>query len=69
VVPNVVGKTVNAAKRALAAAHCKTGTIKKVASKKVNAGKVISESPKAGKHLANGARVSLLVSRGRKRAR
>ena len=64
VVPNVKGKTLSAAKRALRAHSCSAGKIKQAFSSKVRAGRVISQSPKAGTHLKHNARVNLTVSKG-----
>jgi beta-lactam-binding protein with PASTA domain len=66
IVPNVKGKTLAAAKRKLTAAHCKTGKTTKAKSKTVKKWNVISQSPKAGKKLAKGAKVNLVVSRGKR---
>jgi hypothetical protein len=66
VVPNVKGKTLAVAKRKLTAAHCKTGKTKTAKSKTVKKGNVISQSPKAGRKLARGSKVNLVVSRGRR---
>jgi beta-lactam-binding protein with PASTA domain len=66
VVPKVKGKALGAAKAAISRAHCKVGKVTKAYSVKVKSGRVISQSPAAGKHLANGAKVSLVISRGRK---
>jgi hypothetical protein len=65
VVPNVKGKTLADAQRKLTAAHCKAGKTTKAKSKTVKKGRVISQSPKAGKKLAKGAKVNLVVSRGK----
>jgi hypothetical protein len=69
VVPNVAGKTLAAAKTALANAHCAVGTVTQAASTKVPKGDVISQSPAAGKQLAYGSKVSLVVSSGPPTAR
>jgi beta-lactam-binding protein with PASTA domain len=66
VVPKVKGKTLSAAKRALKAHACTTGKIKHAFSSKVKKGRVISQKPKAGKHLKHNAKVGLTVSRGKK---
>jgi hypothetical protein len=63
VVPNVKGKTLHAAKRALKAHFCSAGKIKHVSSRKP-AGRVISQRPKAGTHLKHNGKVSLTVSMG-----
>jgi len=65
VVPKVVGKALPAAKKKLKAAHCSVGTIKKVYSK-VKRGRVVAQHPKAGRHLKNGAKVALTISKGKK---
>ena len=64
VVPNVKGKTLSAAKRALKAHFCSAGKIKHASSSRVPVGRVISESPKAGTHLKHNGRVNLTVSKG-----
>lgn len=64
VVPNVKGKTLSAAKRALKAHFCSAGKIKHAFSGKVPVGRVISQSPRAGTHLKHNGRVSLTVSKG-----
>jgi hypothetical protein len=66
VVPNVKRQTLAAAKRKIAAGHCTTGRVTKAKSKTVPKGKVISQSPVAGKKLARGAKVNLVVSRGKR---
>jgi PASTA domain len=63
VVPNVKNKTLGAAEKAITTAHCKVGKIKKERSKHVKKGRVISESPKAGKSLPSGTKVNLTVSK------
>ena len=67
VVPKVSGKTLARAKAAIARAHCRTGKVTHAYSKKVRKGRVVSQSPKAGKRLTHGARVKLVVSRGKRR--
>jgi hypothetical protein len=66
VVPNVKGKTLASAKRALARAGCRVGAIRKVYSRKVKRGRVDSQKPKARTRLHERAKVALVVSRGRK---
>jgi len=65
VVPAVKGKTLAAASASLQAAHCKTGTITRRFSSTVRTGRVISQGIAAGAQRANGAAVSLVVSKGR----
>ena len=64
VVPAVRGKTLTAASASLQAAHCKTGAITRRYSSKVRKGRVISQGIAAGTQRANGAAVSLVVSKG-----
>jgi hypothetical protein len=63
VVPNVKGKKLAAAKSSIKSHHCSVGKITKVKSSAKNKGKVVSQSPKAGKHLAHGAKVALKVGK------
>ncbi len=62
-VPNVVGKTLAAAKKAIAKAHCVVGEVTHVHSAKPK-GTVVSESPKAKTHVDYGTHVDLKVSKG-----
>ncbi len=64
VVPRVTGKTLSAAKHALGVHFCSAGKIKRAFSSTVPAGRVISQSPKAGSHLKHNGKVSLTVSKG-----
>jgi beta-lactam-binding protein with PASTA domain len=50
----------------LAAARCSTGGVHRAFSATVKTGRVVSEHPSAGTHLANGGKVNLVVSRGRR---
>jgi PASTA domain len=67
VVPNVRGKRVAAARKAIRKAHCRVGRIQKKFSNRVVAGKVISQSPRPRARLASRGRVHLVVSKGRRR--
>lgn len=64
-VPNVVGKKLTAAKLALKRRHCRAGTISYAYSKKAK-GLVSSQRPRAGRVLAAGTKVKLVISRGRR---
>jgi hypothetical protein len=64
-VPKVRGKKLAAAKSALTRAHCEAGKITKKFSK-VKRGRVISQRPKPGTSLAAGAKVNLVISKGKK---
>ena len=63
-VPRVVGKTLNRARRMIRARHCVVGRVRRARSARAR-GKVLSQKPRAGRHLARGSPVSLVVSRGR----
>ncbi len=65
-VPSVRGKKLRAAKSAITKAHCRVGKVTRKQSRKVKRGRVISQSPRAGKTLPNLGKVNLVVSRGRK---
>jgi FG-GAP-like repeat/PASTA domain/FG-GAP repeat len=66
-VPRVVKKTLPAAKRAIARAHCRVGTLHRTSSR-IKRGRVVSQKPKPGTVMPAGGRVNLVVSRGRKRS-
>ena len=63
-VPNVVGKSLAAAKKALRKAHCGPGRIRLTASGTIAKGTVVAEDPAAGTHVDYGTKVSLIVSKG-----
>jgi PASTA domain-containing protein/List-Bact-rpt repeat protein len=66
VVPQVKGKSLKAANRTIKGHDCSVGRIKRAFSQKVKKGRVISQKPKPHKLLQHGARVDLVVSRGKK---
>jgi len=59
-----VGKTLGAAKTRIKRAHCRVGKITRKHSSARKKGKVIGQSPRAGRRLANGAKVNLVVGKG-----
>jgi FG-GAP-like repeat/PASTA domain len=63
----VKGKTLPITRRRLARGHCRVGKIRRAYSKTVKRSRVISEKPKSGTMLPRGAKVDLVVSRGRER--
>jgi beta-mannanase len=65
-VPAVRTKLFAAAKRAIRAGHCRVGRIQRAYSARVRRGRVISQRPRAGTQLRAGAKVALVVSRGRR---
>ena len=66
VVPKLKGKTLRAAKLALAKAHCALGKVTRASSAKVKKGHVIGSKPTAGTKLAAGSQVKLRVSSGKR---
>jgi hypothetical protein len=66
-VPKLKGKRLKAAKRAIKAHDCSVGKIRHAFSTKVKKGRVISQKPGPRRLLAHGARVRLVVSKGKKR--
>lgn len=67
IVPNVKGKSLKLARRSITRAHCRTGKIAHRYSA-VRTGHVISQKPRPRKHLLSGAKVSLIISMGRRAA-
>jgi subtilisin family serine protease len=67
VVPNVVGKKLRVAKARIKARHCRVGKLRYAKSTKRKKGRVLRVKPAAGKHLKNGAKVTLTVGRGSRR--
>ncbi|MDQ6604984.1 MAG: hypothetical protein M3Z06_00380 [Actinomycetota bacterium] len=65
VVPRLRAKPLASAKHAIRHNRCALGQVRRMRSRTVGAGRVISSTPKAGRHRAYGAMVSLVVSRGR----
>ena len=67
VVPRLTGKTLFAGRLALARANCRLGTVTKSYSATMRTGRVIRQRPRAGTKLARFARVSVVLSRGKKK--
>jgi hypothetical protein len=67
VVPKVTGKKLAGAKSAIRNAHCGVGKVTKAFSKKVKSGRVIFQKPRPPTVLGGGAKVTLTVSKGKKR--
>jgi subtilisin family serine protease len=59
VVPNLRGKTIAQARRALGKAHCSLGSVRGAAKGR----RVVSQSPRAGRQLAAGAPIRVTVGR------
>jgi uncharacterized repeat protein (TIGR01451 family) len=67
VVPNVVGRPLLDARRAIARGHCRTGLVTRAYSRRVKRNRVVSQRPRPGRRLAPAvANVDLVVSRGPK---
>jgi len=64
-VPKVTGKPLARAKRALAKAHCSVGKVTHAYSR-VKSGVVLAQKPTPGKRLPKGAKVGLVVSKGKR---
>jgi hypothetical protein len=64
-VPKVLGKTLIAAKTALKAQHCAAGKVTRAYSK-TKEGRVANQGKRPGSVLANGTKVSLVISLGRR---
>jgi uncharacterized delta-60 repeat protein len=67
VVPNVKRKPLAAAKRAITKTGCSSGKVKKAFSAKIAKGRVITQKPAARASVVAGTKVSLVVSKGRRR--
>jgi hypothetical protein len=67
VVPNIRGKQLAAARKAITKAQCRVGRIQRKFSNRVRADRVISQTPRPRARLASRARVHLVVSKGRRR--
>ncbi len=66
VVPKLQRKPLRAAKTAIRTHNCALGKIKYATSRTIKKGHVISQKPKHGRRLQHGAKVSLLVSKGKR---
>jgi hypothetical protein len=67
VVPNVKGKPLAAARRAIRRAGCTTGRIRRSYSASVRSGRVIAQAPRPGARKPARAKVSLVLSKGERR--
>ncbi len=64
-VPRTKGMKLAGAERAMRQAHCKVGKIKRLTSRTLRRGRVMSTSPRAGHTLRAGSKIELFVSKGR----
>ena len=62
-VPNLRGRTLAAARRALRARNCRLGAVTRVRARGVARGRVLSHRPRAGRVLPSGTRVQVRVRR------
>jgi uncharacterized delta-60 repeat protein len=67
VVPKVKRKPLGTAKRAIAKARCLPGKVGKRFSAKVKKGRILSQRPGPGASVAEGTKVDLVVSKGKRR--
>jgi hypothetical protein len=66
-VPQLKGRTLLGARRALVRANCRLGTVRRSYSTRIRAGRVLSQRPAAGRRLARYTRVSVVLSRGKRK--
>jgi len=64
-VPRLRGKSLKTARRLLHLHHCTIGRIRRVRTRHVRRGNIVSSSPRAGARRKNAAKVGLVISRGR----
>jgi beta-lactam-binding protein with PASTA domain len=64
-VPNVIGKTLAAAKELITKRHCRVGKVTRAYSGR-RKGIVVAQSRRPGKLVARGAKINLVLSRGRR---
>jgi hypothetical protein len=62
-VPRVIGQTLGRARRAIRLRHCALGRVRYTRSVRAK-GRILSQKPQAGRRLARGSPVNLVVSRG-----
>jgi serine/threonine-protein kinase len=65
-VPNVKGRLLTAAKRAIRKAGCSPGTVNRRFSVTVKKGRVVLQKPHPGARVAARTKISLVVSKGRR---
>jgi beta-lactam-binding protein with PASTA domain len=65
-VPRLRGQTVAVAKRSLAKRGCAMGRVSRAYSRRVRRGRIVGQRPGPGLRLRRGAKVAVVVSRGRR---
>jgi hypothetical protein len=68
-VPNLKRHTLRVGRRILASAHCSLGKVRHARSRRIRRGLIVSQKPAPGAELAAQARVSVVVSLGRRQRR
>jgi len=66
VVPNVRNRLLATARRILSSRRCSLGRIKRRYSVRIKRGRIVSQARRPGSRLRTGARVNVVVSRGRR---
>ena len=66
VVPRLKGASVAVARRTVVRRHCSVGRVTRVYSGTAKTGRVIAQKPRPGAHRARGAKINLVVSKGRR---
>jgi serine protease AprX len=66
VAPRLRGSSVAAARRAVLHRHCSLGRVTRVFSSTVKRGRVISQKPRPGTRRAKGAKINVVVSKGKR---
>jgi uncharacterized repeat protein (TIGR01451 family) len=66
-VPKLRGKTITAAKKSLAGAHCALGKVSHVYSSSIKRDRIVSQKPAAGAVRAKSTKVAVAISRGPQR--
>jgi subtilisin family serine protease len=66
-VPRLRGLTMIGAKRALVKKGCRLGRISRTYSRRVRRGRIVAQRPRPGLRLRRGAKVAVVLSRGRRR--
>jgi hypothetical protein len=67
IVPNLKRRTLRAGRARLTASHCRLGSVRKRYSSRVARGRIISQRPATGTELRDRGKVSVVISRGRRR--
>jgi beta-lactam-binding protein with PASTA domain len=62
----VVGKKLAKARARIVRAHCRVGKVTRKASAAIKRGRVLIQSPRPGRRLANRAKVNLVIGKGRR---